>query len=85
MLKRPVMLNILAAEPFELVLLADRLAVCEYLYGREEAMGARDLNGRFCAGLGEYTVDRIDDEDRLFMEICQIVSSQAQQLNLVLL
>lgn len=35
--------------------------------------------------LGSYTVDAVEDEDRMFIEICAIVAAEAQNMAAALL
>lgn len=83
--KRAVVLDLLAAEPFQLLLKAERLALCQYLFEDAQECPAALVLERFARGLGPYSVDLIEEEDQLFLEICQLVRNKAEQLNIGLL
>jgi hypothetical protein len=84
-MQRSSIMEVLSSDPFEIGPLTDKLQLCEYLFAGSEETDCSILSKRLTDAIGDYSVDSTDDEDRMFIEICNVVSNRTDQLGQSLL
>jgi len=84
-MKRDSLMEVLASDPFEIGSLSDKLQLCEFLTNWQEEVDPAIISKRLSDAIGEYTVDSTEDEDRMFVDICNVVSNRTDQLGQALL